>query len=496
MLSAGMVDDSIRGRTEAYGGLAAELFRRIAIALGHSANATCGCFQANPNTTEEVFLAWLDEEDITVMTNTSLAEATLTNKTVTKLRLSNGASIDAGYVIDGTYEGDVAAAIGHPFSVGMESQASHGETFAGQGLCEGNRSTGWQSFAVDVNPFDTKSDALLPHVTASNITYGSASATIQSFNFRACLTTQERGVPLPSPTLYNESEWQLLDRYIVATKQAGKSLSLSTFFGCSSLAGGCDTNDGPAVSINPMGAETWNWPTANQSLRVEYRRRFVNYFLGYLHHLNTSDLLGSALKKELASHRLCSNTWTDVGHLPFIPYVREGRRIRGDVLYTQNDWNHRAGEPLPAGPLGYANASTWQNTTIGLGFWFIDAHASQAVAVGNKTQNAGCIQYGRSLMDAGVLHTLPLGLIAPQAALVGNLGMVNALSATHVGYQPLRVEPTFMVIGEAVGAAIALALQSHSTLHDIPREALTGLLHDRGAVLSRAALRPQVNNCC
>jgi hypothetical protein len=271
MLAAGMVDDSIKGeapryfdfqfqlsavagRTEAYGGLAAELFRRIASALGHPHNASCGCFQANPNTTEQVFLAWLHEEGIDVIANASLVDTTIANTTITSICLSNGAIVTGSYFMDGTYEGDLVAGIGHPFDVGMESQSLYNESFAGHGLCEGDRSTGWQSFNVDVAPFDANG-VLLPHVTATNITPGSASSTIQSFNFRACLTT-DNGVTIPLPLRYNPSEWQLLDRFIVATQKAGKNISPSTFFGCSSLAGGCDTNDGPAVSINPMGHGT------------------------------------------------------------------------------------------------------------------------------------------------------------------------------------------------------------------------------------------------
>eukprot|EP00730_Choanoeca_flexa_P018753 TRINITY_DN9138_c0_g1_i2.p1 TRINITY_DN9138_c0_g1~~TRINITY_DN9138_c0_g1_i2.p1 ORF type:complete len:563 (+),score=90.03 TRINITY_DN9138_c0_g1_i2:339-2027(+) len=495
MLSAGMVDDSIQGQTQAYGGLAAELFRRIAAFYGQSNTSRCGCFQANPNVTEMVFLTWMKEQGIEIVLNASIVDASMSNGIVLRIRLSNGQTITGRYFIDGTYEGDLLAAIDHPYAVGMEANTTYNESLAGQGLCESPRSTTWQEFKAAVNPFDANGQ-LLPHVTANGVHYGMASDTIQSYNLRACLTTKSNGIAIPPPSSYNASEWQLLDRYIQAMQASSIAIDSKSFFGCAALEGGCDTNDGPAVSINPMGEETWNWPVANHTTRLEYRRHFVNYFLGLFHHLQQSPHVSSKVKQQLARYRLCPDTWQDIGNLPFIPYVREGRRMVGDVIFTQGDWAYRTGAPLPVGQLGYSNASAWYNTSVGLSFWFIDAHASQAVAVGNRARNAGCLQYGRSLMDAGAVAALPLGLIVPQAKIVGNLAIVNAVSASHVGYQPVRVEPTFMVLGEAAGVLVAMARNNNTSIHSVDADALTDALRGRGCVLERGDMHKPIENCC
>ena len=41
------------------------------------------------------------------------------------------------------------------------------------------------------------------------------------------------------------------------------------------------------------------------------------------------------------------------------------------------------------------------------------------------------------------------------------------LSATHVAYSSIRMEPTFMMLGEAAGVAAALSIESKSTVQSV-----------------------------
>jgi hypothetical protein len=58
------------------------------------------------------------------------------------------------------------------------------------------------------------------------------------------------------------------------------------------------------------------------------------------------------------------------------------------------------------------------------------------------------------------------------------------ISASHVAFSSFRMEPQYMMAGEAAGVAAALATSSGRALHDVPLAALTDRLRVRGQLLS------------
>lgn len=177
--------------------------------------------------------------------------------------------------------------------------------------------------------------------------------------------------------------------------------------------------------------------------------------------------------------------------------------MQSDNVFTQEDYRRRANaslpgqfESLPPGTSGIHPDSPL-DFSIGLGFWFIDSHAVRRVSVGGLLRNEGCVQYGRSQMAAGAVWEMPFGVLTPPPTSPANLLAVCAISATHIGYQPFRVEPTFMVLGQAAGTAGALAITTHSTPRTLGMEALQAALSQHGAILSASGMppNPAVANC-
>ncbi len=117
---------------------------------------------------------------------------------------------------------------------------------------------------------------------------------------------------------------------------------------------------------------------------------------------------------------------------------------------------------------------------------FVDCHAVQRVATpSNRTENEGCVQFGRTQMDNGAVFALPLGLLLPPAGTVENLMAVAAVAATHIGFQPLRIEPTFMVLGHAAGVAAALSIAANVSMRDVDPALLQEALRADGAIMAR-----------
>ncbi len=90
----------------------------------------------------------------------------------------------------------------------------------------------------------------------------------------------------------------------------------------------------------------------------------------------------------------------------------------------------------------------------------IDSHDCQRVARGNgEVINEGTIFPFRLKPEqrAGPAYQVPLRAITPKAEECTNLLVPVALSATHVAYSSIRVEPAWMTIGHSAGIAAALA---------------------------------------
>jgi hypothetical protein len=57
------------------------------------------------------------------------------------------------------------------------------------------------------------------------------------------------------------------------------------------------------------------------------------------------------------------------------------------------------------------------------------------------------------------------------------------LSATHVAYSSIRMEPTFMMLGEAAGIAAALSTEAKASVQSVAYSSLRRRLLDAGLKL-------------
>ena len=279
----------------------------------------------------------------------------------------------------------------------------------------------------------------------------------------------------------------------------------------------CCTNDGGSLSIAPLGNETYQWSLSTPAERRALRQRFVDHTLGLFHFLASDPRVPVDVAADMKRFSLCADEWADpaLGHMPPTPYVREGRRLRGHDVFAQEDYRARSGVPaaiVPPGTPGIDPASSL-GFSVGLGFWFLDSHPVRHVAAagwlgrGGATarqrgsgparptlQNEGCLQSPRG--SAG--WEIPFGIMVPPNGSVANLLVVCAPSATHVGFQALRVEPTFMTLGHAAGVAAALTVQRRApSPRTVGAEALQAALRRQGAIIDRGGMLPApVNASC
>jgi hypothetical protein len=73
--------------------------------------------------------------------------------------------------------------------------------------------------------------------------------------------------------------------------------------------------------------------------------------------------------------------------------------------------------------------------------------------------------------------------IVPSQDECGNLAVPVCLSASHIAFGSVRMEPVFMVLAESAALAIKLALDRSCDLQEVPFTHLRPKLWDAGQVI-------------
>ena len=60
----------------------------------------------------------------------------------------------------------------------------------------------------------------------------------------------------------------------------------------------------------------------------------------------------------------------------------------------------------------------------------------------------------------------------------------TCLSSSYVGYGSIRIVPTFMVLGQSIGAAAAIAASERVDVQDIPYSELEKILLNQDQILA------------
>lgn len=402
----------------------------------------------------------LAEAGVTVLTGRYLQSVAKTGPRITGIVTSNG-TFNGRVFIDGSYEGDLMDAAGVSWRIDRESRAEYGESYAGRQYPKG---------LMDINGFDEQGKPL-PLVTA--VGRGAdeiGDDELMAYSFRIPMTKGGvNKVPMPAPARYDPAKFEVIRRYVKRHGQAGVNFSYLPV-----PNNKIDANNaiGSQFSIGLIGGAK-AWAEADQVGRAAILEAHKHYTLEMIHFMKTDPVFTQARRKEIAAWGLCADEFTASGHFPPQLYVRASRRMRGMHVIRQSDILENVTKDDP----------------IMVSSFPIDSHdCRRVIQPDGKVINEGTIFPVRQMPQRiGYPYHVPYRAILPQPAECDNLLVPVALSCTHVAMSSLRIEATWMLIGQSAGIAAALAKTRDIAVQDLPYAALKPRLEAQGQVLTLPA---------
>ena len=409
-----------------------------------------------PHVAARVTQQMLDEADVQVLTHRWLQSVVKDGTRIERLVTTNGEFAAKTYV-DATYEGDLMAAAGVSWTIGREGRDAYGESLAGKQ---------YPKRKMDISGFDENGQPL-PLITTTDAGPDEAGdRNVMTYSFRLCLTKDPANrVPFPEPEHYDPARFEVVRRYFAQEKRPVLLWDLYRLPG-----GKWDANNGigKQFSLGLIGACN-GWSEADAQGRKEIFEAHKQYTLEMYRFLTTDPAVPEHLRKQLAEFGLCRDEFPEYDHWSPQLYVREGRRMQGMYVVSQKDIMD---EPEKDDPVVISSFP-------------IDSHDCQRVALpGGGVINEGTIfpvrMPGRR---NGYPYHIPYRAILPRPNECSNLLVPVALSCTHVAISSIRVEPTWMILGQSAGIAAAMAADRAVAVQKLAYPQLRERLLAQGQVL-------------
>jgi len=385
---------------------------------------------------------------------------------IAAIRMESGRVFAGEVFIDATYEGDLMAKAGVSYAVGREPNSRYGETRNG---VQARLLYPYHQFMKPVDPYlkpGDPSSGLLPGVHGESPgKEGDGDHRVQAYCFRMCLTdVQENSVPGPKPKDYDPLRYELLFRYY----EAGfDKLPLSIGRRPNRKS---DTNNVHAFSTDNIGMN-YGYPDGDYAAREKIIREHVSYQKGLMWTLASHPRVPEEIRKRVRRWGLAKDEFVDSGNWPLQLYVREARRMVGAYVMTEGNC------------LGQRVAAD----SIGLGTFPMDSHNTQRyVDEQGHARNEGNVQTQGVKVQGNVKfppYPISYRAITPKAEECTNLLVAVCVSASHIGFGSIRLEPTFMLLGQSAATAACLAIDDDVSVQQLDHGKLRRRLLSDGQIL-------------
>lgn len=459
------------GDLRALGGMAAEFRAAVAEHYGVPVGRYAG---PEPHVAEQIFVRWLEEAGVTVVTDARLSDVEVTDARITALTLVDGTTVSAAVFVDASYEGDLMAASGVSSAVGRESRALHGEELAGRREVVPGR----HSMPPWISPFrgdesGTTAGELLPQIKPEPMAeVGEGDGGVMSFGYRVCLSRAADRIPFRRRDGYDDAHWELGRRLFADAERRGDVHPAGCYVGLEpNLPGGkADGNSLGPFSLSVLDGSAWEYPDADPARREQIRLHHLHHAEDFLWFLANDPAVPASVRRGMQEWGLPADEFADTGHLPHQLYVREARRMVTDAVITEHD--------LRAGAVPH--------DVVALGSYHLDIREVQRAwrwVYEHPDPIAMVVSEGYLSVPVPI-YGIGYRALTPRREECSNLLVAVCVAASHVAFSSIRMEPQYQMLGQAAGVAAALAARTYAHVQDVDVDTLQQRLRDGHAVLA------------
>ncbi|WP_276485128.1 FAD-dependent oxidoreductase [Paraflavitalea pollutisoli] len=443
-LSSGGLGFTDIGNKYAVTGLALDFYRRIG---RHYGKFESWIFE--PSVAEQTFQQYIKEGKVPVIYNSALYNVKKEGGEIREIEVNDPLApapqkrrtVKAKMFIDCTYEGDLMAKAGVKYFVGREANSMYNETYNGVQLLEHHQ------FPDGIDPYKEPGkpeSGLLWGISNGTLAErGSGDKKLQAYNYRICLSNDPQNmVPITQPEGYDASKYELLLR-LLAKKPVGDLWGFLKFDLMPNHK--TDINNNNAFSTDMIGMN-YDYAEADYAARRKIISDHEAYNKGLLYFIGHDPRMPEHLRNMMLKWGYPKDEYVKTGHWSPQLYIREARRMIGQYVMTQA--NCVGKEVVKDG--------------VGMAAYTMDSHNTQRLVVNGMVKNEGDVQIG----GFGP-YPIAYRSIVPKPEECKNLLVPVCLSATHIAYGSIRMEPVFMVLGQSAALAATMAIDGKQSIQDI-----------------------------
>lgn len=445
MTSGGLGQTDI-GNKQVVKGLALDFYRRV--------GATYGRLESwifEPSVAEAIYKDYIVRGNVEVLYGHRIVDAQKQGASITSINVESventaqTKNISAKVFIDCTYEGDLMALSGVSYVVGREDNKVYGEDYNGVQMQH------LHQFVDNVDPYVEKGNpasGLLWGISdAALAPTGSGDNMVQAYNYRICLTSdKDNMLPIEKPANYDPSRYELLLRII----EAQKNYNLNGYFIISPMPNNkTDINNRGAFSTDMIGMNH-RYPEASYEERAEIIQAHKDYTFGLLWFMGNDERVPKQLRDQMLSWGLPKDEYVEYGHWTPQLYIREARRMVGEYVATQANCENKV----------------TVDDGVGMAAYTMDSHNCQRVVI-VKDGKAMVKNEGNVEIKGGLPYDVSYRCLTPKREECDNLLVPVCLSASHIAYGSIRMEPVFMLLGQSAAKAACLAIDGGVKVQEV-----------------------------
>ena len=454
-LSSGGLGDTDFGNKAVIGGLAREFYRRIGAKYGEDD----AVWTFEPKIALSVFHDWVAEHDIEVVYGQRLDRrggVLISEGRIRSIKMESGLTFEGRMFMDAGYEGDLMQAAGVSCTIGREANRVYGERYNGiqTGTAVKNQlPPGIDPYRIPGKP----ASGLLPGVNAdAGGADGEGDHRIQAYCYRMCLTdAPENRIMIECPEGYDERMYELMFRAI----ERGED----RFFKLNGVRNRkTDSNNDRGFSTDFIGYN-YDYPEADYETRERIAAAHKQYQLGLVWTVQHHPRVPRHIREFYRPWGLPLDEFAETGHWTPQLYIREARRMVSDTVMTENHIFRR--RPVA--------------DSIGMGSYTMDSHNTQR----HVNKEGWVVNEGDVQIRLDGPYPISYRSIVPKEEECANLLVPVCLSASHIAYGSIRMEPVFMVLAQSAATAAAIAVERDIPLQRVGYGALSERLIKDGQVL-------------